>query len=171
MVKRYLECGKIVSTHGVRGEIRVEAWCDGPEELCALPFVYLNGGETPLKILGGRVHKGMALLFLEGVATLDSANRLRGKILWLDREDVPLPKGKYFLQDLMGLRVLNADTKEEYGLLSDVFETGANDVYEITGPDGGKRLIPAIPQVIAETDVAGGIILIRPLKGLFDDAD
>ena len=113
----------------------------------------------------------MVLLKLQGTDTLEAAQALRNQILYADRADMPLEEGEYFIQDLIGLTVVDADTGEEYGTLSDVSQTGANDVYHISKPGESEKLIPAIRDVVVETDVDGGVMRIRPLKGLFDDAD
>ena len=105
---------------------------------------------------------------LEGVTSAQEASVLRGRVLYLNRADVQLPEGSYFIQDLIGLRVLDADSGAEYGVLSDVSATGANDVYHIRTPQG-ERLIPAVPSVVIDTDVADGVMKIRPIKGMFDD--
>ena len=168
MQKRYLECGKIVSTHGLRGEVRVQPWCDSPDFLVGLPTLYLDSGATPVTVREARAHKNVLILKLAGVDDIDTAAALRGKILCLDRADATLEEGEYFIQDLLGLQVLDADTGEDYGKLTDVLHTGANDVYELTGGQGEKRLVPAIPDVVIERDIAGGTIRIRPLKGLFE---
>ncbi len=171
MKKQFLECGKIVTTHGVLGEIKVQPWCDTPEELTQIATLYLDGGKSPLEIERGRVHKNMALLKLKGVDSIEQAQPLRGKVLWAHRNDIPLGEEQYFIQDLIGLTVIDADDGHTYGTLTDVTETGANDVYHITFPDGGVRLAPVIPQVVISTDTDAGILKIRPLKGLFDDED
>ena len=171
MRKQYLECGKIVSTHGVRGEVKVQPWCDSPEYLCEFKRLYLDAtGQKMLQILRARPAKSMVILQLEGYADIDAAAALRGKILYLDRNDDP-DADAVFLQDMLGMRALDVDTAESYGILTDVLETGANDVYELTDEKGRKRLVPAIPQVVVEADIEQGILRIRPLKGLFDDAD
>jgi 16S rRNA processing protein RimM len=167
--KKYLECGKAVGTHGVRGEVKVQPWCDSPEFLCGFKTLYLGAnGEKPVRVVSARVHKAMALIGFEGINSIDEANGLRGKIIYIDRDDAP-DDGKPFLQDLIGLTVLNADTGEVYGKLADVLETGANDVYSVRDETGKERLVPVIPQVIISTDIEGGEIRIRPLEGLFDE--
>ena len=167
MKKRFLECGKIVSTHGLRGEVKVQPWCDGPEALLPISTFYLDGGKTPMKAEKCRTQKNMVLLKLAGVDTPEAAQALRGRVLWLDREEDTLADGQYYIQDLIGLSVEDADTGETYGRLCDVTETGANDVYHVAFPDGSVQLVPAIPQVIAAIDVDDGKMLIRPLEGLF----
>lgn len=169
MKKRFLECGKIVATHGLRGEVKVLPWCDGPQALLPFQTLYLDGGNTPLAVEKSRTVKGMALLKFAGYDSPEAAQPLRGKVLWLDREDDTLEEGQYYIQDLLGLSVADADTGKIYGTLRDVTETGANDVYHIAFPDGRIQLIPAIPQVVVEIDIDGGRMLIRPLEGLFDD--
>ena len=167
MKKRFLECGKIVATHGLRGEVKVLPWCDGPEALVPIKTFYLDGGNTPKRAERCRIQKNMVLLKLEGVDTPEAAQALRGRVLWLDREEDTLEEGQYYIQDLIGLTVEDADTGEVYGTLRDVTETGANDVYHVAFPDGRVQLVPAIPQVIAKIDIDGGKMLIRPLEGLF----
>lgn len=165
----YLEAGQVVGTHGVRGELRVQPWCDSPAVLAALSTLYLDrDGVQPVKIKA-RAHKNMALVKLEGVDTVAEAEALRGRILYLHRDDVKLEPGRYFIQDLLGLRIVDADTGELYGELTDVSATGANDVYHMRYRVGREILIPAIPQVIAQIDTDGGVLRLRPMPGLLDD--
>lgn len=171
--KQFLEIGKIVATHGIHGEVRCQAWCDDAETLADADILYYDGkGKRPLTVLDGRVHKNVVILQIDGVTTVEAAQQLRNKILFINRDDLELGEHDYFIQDLIGLTVMDADCPEKvYGKLTDVMQTGANDVYEITGADGIKRLIPAISEVILQTDVDNETMLIRPLKGLFDDED
>jgi 16S rRNA processing protein RimM len=169
MKKTYLECGKIVSTHGIRGEVKVQPWADSPDFLCDFTRFYLDNGAKELIAERVRTNKNMVLIKLKGVETPDDAALLRGKTIYIDRSDAPDDDGGFYIQDLIGLEVRDADTPRVWGRLTDVLFTGANDVYEITDADGIKRLAPVIPDVVLETDVEGGFIVIRPLKGLFDD--
>ena len=152
MRKQYLECGKIVNTHGVKGEVKVQPWCDTPEELLELSALYLDRGNRRLAIEHCRVQGNMNLVKFEGIDDMDTAAALRGKVVYLDRGEVEMPEGVYFIQDLFGLSVVDADTGVRYGELSDVSSTGANDVYHITFADGSIKLIPAIPQVVISVD-------------------
>lgn len=170
-MKKYLEIGKIVAVQGLKGEVRVQCWCDSPEFLCDFETLYFEAGRTPVKIERARVQKTLAIVKLEGTDTVEQAELLRNKILYMDRDDVELEDGCYFVQDLIGLKCLDADSGKEYGILSEVTETGANDVYHIKDGEGKEWLVPAIPDVIIDTDITNGIITIRPLKGLFDDED
>lgn len=157
----------IVGTHGVRGEVRVQPWCDSPEVLSAISVLYYDEGKTPVHVVS-RPHKNIALVKIRGVDTVQDAAVLRGRMLYLNRDDLKLKDGAYFIQDLIGLRVVDANSGVEYGTLTGVSETGANDVYHVDTKKG-EVLIPAVPSMIIETDVDGGIMKISPIKGLFDD--
>lgn len=165
--KQFLEAGRIIGTHGVHGEVRVQPWCDSPEFLSRFQTLYYDEGKTPVRVKS-RPHKNMALIAIEGVATVQDAAALRGRMLYLDRGDAQLQAGSHFIQDLIGLRVVDADSGEEYGTLTDVIATGANDVYAVRTPKG-EVLIPAVASVVRETDVDGGVMRIRAIKGMFDD--
>ena len=97
--------------------------------------------------------------------------KMRGKTIYIDREEIVLDEGVNFVQDLLGLEVKDADNATVYGKITDVLRTGANDVYEITDDNGKKYLAPVIDEVITETNVDDGYVLIRPMKGIFDDED
>lgn len=146
----------------------MQHWCDSPEYLCGFQTLYLREGQKALRVERARAHKGMVLLKLEGIDNMDQAVTLRGKILYIDRGDAP-EDGAVFVQDLMGLEVRDEDSGVVYGKLTDVIFTGANDVYEVTGEDGKKRLVPAIPDVIIKRELEKGLLFIRPLEGLFDE--
>lgn len=167
-MKQYLEIGKIVNVHGLRGDVKVVPWCDDPAFLCEFETLYLGKDYRPVEVTDARLQKNNVLLHLDGVETVEEAEKLRGSILYMDRNEVELEEGVYFIQDLIGLEVLDADTGKSYGTLTDVMQTGANDVYEVKAADGSAVLIPAIPDVIVETNIDAGVMTIRPLEGLFD---
>ena len=168
MKQQYLEIGKIVTRHGLNGTVKVMPWCDSPALFAELDTLYAGKAHTPVQIERAAVQKNMVLLKLAGVDTPEAADALRNTVLYLNRDDVELDADTHFIQDLLGMRVCDADSGAEYGTLTDVLQTGANDVYEVTAPDGRKLLVPVIPQVVLEIDDAADIIRIRPLEGLFD---
>lgn len=169
MKKQFLEVGKIVGTHGVRGEMRVQPWTDTPGDLARLPVLYLDAsGQTKLSVQQMRAHGNLVILRAESVADIPSAERFRNRVVYADRDDIPLPQGQYFIQDLIGCKVYDADTEEFYGTVSDVSATGANDVWHIGRENGQEVLIPSIPEVVVSTDIDGGVIRIRPLEGLME---
>ena len=168
-MKQYLEAGRIVRTHGVRGELCVEPWADSPEFLKQVKRFWLDeNGVRDAGLLSSRVHKGQLLVKLEGVDTVEQADVLRGKVLFLNRDDVKLEKGRHFLQDILGLKAVDAETGREYGVLREVLPTGANDVYRIVDEAGREYLFPAVAHMIREIDVEGGVIRLLPIPGIFD---
>lgn len=170
MKKQFLEAGKIVGTHGVRGEIRVNPWSDTPDFLSDFKTLYFNEGKESIKVKC-RPHKNIVLMTVSGIDNVEEAEKLRGKVLYINRDDVALPEGKNFVQDLIGCKVLDTDDKNVvYGEIKDVFKTGANDVYTVK-KDGKEYLVPVIDSVVVEKNVDEGYVLIRPMKGLFDDED
>ncbi len=171
MLKQYLEAGKIVTTHGLKGEVKVYPWTDAPDELLELEKLYLNNGESHLEIERIRTQGNMVLAKFKGIDTIEQAQGLRGKVLYVNRDDIPLEEGQYFIQDIIGLKAIDADDSHEYGVITDVSKTGANDVYHIQFPDGKMGLVPKIPDVVLHISPEEGRIVIRPLKGLFDDED
>ena len=172
MQNRYLEAGRIVGTHGLKGELRLEPWCDSAEFLAPIKTLYWDkAGAQPVKIVSSRPHKSLLLITIEGVDSATQGDILRGKVLYLDRKDAKLPEGRYYIQDIIGLSVCDADTGVCYGELTDVLRTGANDVYQVTSSDKKNYLVPAISSVIVSTDLEQGKMLIRPIRGIFEDAD
>lgn len=169
MKLEFLECGQIVAPHGVRGEVRLQPWCDEPAFLLDLKTLYRDHGRDNVTVEQARLHKNVVILKLQGVEAVEEAERLRGVVLYVRREDVPLDEGECFVQDLLGCDVLDADTDRNYGKIVDVRPTGANDVYYLRDENGKERLVPVIPDVVLEKNLEKGVVRIRPLEGLFDD--
>ena len=167
--KLFLEVGEIVGTHGVRGELRLQPWADSPAQLASLKTLYFDGGARAVKVRC-RTHKNLLLVRMDGINTVQEAAVLRGTVLYAHREDFKLPKGRYFVQDLIGMAVVDDRTNERYGTLTQVSETGANNVYHMD-KDGKEVLIPAIPDVVRRIDAETDEVRIIPIKGLFDDED
>ena len=173
MFRQFLETGQIVSTHGIKGEVRVDPWSDNPEFLKNFKTLYFDkNGTKPVKVTACRPHGNIVIMKLDGVDTVEAAALLRNKILYMDRKDAKLPEGHYFIQDLIGCSVIDADDEtKKYGVLTNVSQTGANDVWHITDENKKEYLIPAIPSVVIDTDIESEKIRIRPLKGIFDNED
>lgn len=167
-MKQFLETGKITGTHGLKGEVRVQPWADSPEFLADFEELYLDNGNKKLEITSARVHKNMLIMKIRGVDTIEEADKLRNKVLYMNRDDVELEEGAYFIQDLIGLDVIDDETGERLGRLDDVSETGANDVYHVKTDDGREFLIPVIPDVVREISPEQGFVRIFKMKGLFD---
>lgn len=170
MIKEFLEGGKIVGTHGVRGEMRVECWCDTPQFLAQFKTLYFDNGAEKIKV-NSRAHKNMVLMKMPGIDTIEQADTLRGKIVYIKRSDIKLAAGVNFVQDMIGLEVVDSKTAQVYGTVTDVLHTGSNDVYEMKDKDNKAFYIPAIPDIIDEVDITGNKLFITPMKGLFSDED
>ena len=169
MKQQFLPAGKIVSVRGLSGDVNVYPLGDGAEQIMGFSTLYFDAcGEQPLSVTSARVQKNMAVLHLAGVDTVEDAMKLRGKTLYFNRDDAPLPDDVYYVADLIGLQVSDADTGEHYGVIEDVLHTGANDVYVIVR-DGRRFLFPAVRHMIEYTDVEAGTLTVRPIKGIFDE--
>ena len=135
---------------------------------------YLEAGKfvTTHGVMGElKAYKGMALLKLEGIDGMDAARALVNRVFYIDRDDAHLPEGSWFLQDIIGLQVLDADTGKEYGTVVDITNSGASDIYEIRTPDGKTVLFPAVKEFLAEISPEQGYVRVRPIGGMFEDAD
>lgn len=169
MIKQFLETGKITGTHGIRGEMRLQPWSDSPQFVTNLKRLYLDDkGDKYIDVAHARAHGNMVILKASGVDTIEEAEKMRGKVVYASRDDMPLDDGKYFVSELIGCEVSDADSGEVYGKLTDVSVTGANDVWHID-VNGREVLIPAIPDVVVSVDVKDEKITIRPIAGLFDE--
>lgn len=164
MEKDLLQAGKIVNTHALRGEVRIYPYCDSAEFLCSVKKLYI--GNECYKVTSARVHKGQAIMHFKGINRIEEAEPLVGNLVYFDKKDVKLDEGQYFIDDIIGLTVEDIDTGEIYGKVTDVFPTGANDVFEVTGEK--VVLIPKIDEVVLEINLDQQTIKIRPLQGLFE---
>lgn len=170
MKKEFLEAGKIVGTHGVRGMVRIDPWADSCDFLKQFKTLYIKGGDEALNILSLSAHGRIAIAKIKGIETIEEAESLRNETLFIKRDDASLPEGRYFVDELISCEVFDADTEEKLGVITDVSKTGANDVWHIE-KNGTEYLVPAIDSVIVSVDVENEKAVIRPLKGIFDDAD
>ena len=166
MKKEYLEAGKIVTTHGIRGEVKIMPYTDTPELLCEFDRLFMGKDKAEIYIDRARVAKNMVIAKIEGIDTVEAAEKYRNKVLFMHRDDLELDEYTYFIQDLIDMEVKDADSGFVYGKITDVLQNGANDVYVIKGDR--EYLVPAIPDVVISTDIDSNIMLIRPLEGLFD---
>ena len=164
-MEQYLEVGKITNVHGVLGEVRVQPWADSPEFLCQFKTLYVDQAHWPIQVERARVHKNMVILKLHGVTDVPGALAMRNAVLYIDRKDVDLPEGSFFLADIMGLEVRDAQSGQVLGKVADILTLPANNVYVVRG---GERelMIPAVPQFIAETNPEEGYLRVNMMEGL-----
>lgn len=163
MQNPYLEAGKIVNTHGIAGEVKLLPWADEPAFLLDFDEIYLDG--QPIKVKSARVHKNCVLMKLEGIDDVNAAMRLRDKVVSIARKDAQLEEGAFFLADLMGLEVRDADSGEVLGQITDVLTPPASNVYVVKGGKA-QHMIPAVPEFVVETNVAEGFLRVRLIEGM-----
>lgn len=162
----YLEAGKIVNTHGIRGEVKIQPWCDTPDFLCGFDTLYIDG--RPFSVRSARVHKNCVLASLEGIDDIDGAMQLKNKTVSIARADADLPEGKHFVADLIGLEVRDAETGTALGRLDDILTYPAQDIYVVKGGEH-SYLIPAVDAFIKGHYVDEGYIAVTVLEGMESD--
>lgn len=170
MLNKYIECGQIVGTHGIKGEMRVNPWCDGADFLLQFKRFCCGEEKSELSVSSSRVHGNILLLKAEGVDSIEKAEKLRGTVIFIDRDDVNLEKGRYFISDLLGCAAVSPDG-HKYGEIADISSYSANDVLHIKDENGKIHLMPNVPQMVKKIDVENRQIVIEPIKGIFEDED
>lgn len=161
MTNELLECGKIVNTHGIRGEVKIIPWADDAEFICELPTLYIDG--KPVAVRNARVHKGNAIVLLEGVDDMNTAMLLKNKVVCLHRDDVELEEDAFFLADVIGLDVID-ENGVKLGVLQDILSPSLQDVYVVKGDR--EIMIPVVPEFILETNVEEGYIKVHLIEGM-----
>lgn len=166
--KKYIECGKIINTHGCYGGVKLESWCDSPDVLAKMKRIYiLDAGDfCEIKVKKASVFKQFVLFDLDGVTDMDSAIALKNTVVYADRKDFKLPKGSYFIADIIGCDVLDADSDRKYGTLKDIVNRGASDLY-VVSTDKGEVMVPVVDEFVVRVEV-GKAIYLRPIEGMFD---
>ena len=160
-MKEYVEAGRIVNTHGVGGEVKIEVWLDSPEYFRSFKRLYLYGKEK--KIVSARVHKNFVIARLDGVEDLNAAMALKGKTVEILRADAHLKEGEFFVQDILGFRVVD-ERGTEIGRLVDAEETPASMIYVVKGEK--EHLIPAVREFILGIDARREEIRVHLIEGM-----
>ena len=171
-MEEFFQVGIFTNTHGVRGEIKVFPTTDDISRFKKLKEVILRTkeGDITMKIAGTRMQKQMVLMRFAGIDNINDIEKYKGQGLYVTKENrVELKDDEYFIADLIGCEVyVDTDSDKKFGTISDVMETGANDVYEITLENGKTVLVPAIKECILNVDIEGGRVDIHLLEGLMD---
>ena len=170
MKKEYLECGKVCSAHGVRGEIKIEPWCDSPKVLANQKRVFIlenSGCYKELKVTSASVFTKFVIMKLEGIDTRECAQGEKNRILYLHRSDIPVSRGACLISDMIDLPVIHIDTGRVLGTLADVDDGVRHKIYTVKTPKGDV-LLPGVDEFIKEIDTERGIF-VRPIPGFFDE--
>lgn len=169
-MEQYLQVGIISSTHGIRGEVKVFPTTDDPGRFKSLKRVILDTGkeQIPMEIQGVKFFKKFAIIKFKGIDNINDVEKYKGKSLLVKREDaVELDEDEYYIADLIGMKVFTEDG--EFGVLKDVIETGANEVYVVGTEKYGEVLVPAIHECILKVDVEEQTMQIHLLDGLLPE--
>lgn len=174
--QKYLECGKAVSTHGVRGTLRLESYCDEPEVLAKLRRLYVRtpaGDFECMKVRAASVQKNMVLCTFEAITTLEDAIRYKGTMFYADRSDLKIPDTVVFIADILGLPVIDHATGEKYGTLAEVITPGGREVYIVNDVRGGTFMLPCVPEFVkkVETDGEDAGIYVELIEGIREAAE
>lgn len=166
--ENYIECGKIINTHGCRGGVKLDSWCNSPEELASLKklFVLKNGAYVKYTVKKASVFKQFVIAELDGVSDMDAAMAFKNTVVYASRDDFELEDGEFFIADLIGIKVIDATNGTVYGQVSDIINRGASDIYVVETPNG-ERMIPAVDEFIDRVDVKEGIF-VNTIPGLLD---
>lgn len=170
MINQYLECCKIINKRGLSGELKAECYCDSVNSLDNAKVLYADAaGKSKYNVASIKNYKGFLYIKLLEINNPEDADRMRGTVLYADRDDIKIESGKHFIADIIGLEVKDADTERIYGKLAQVLTGGPSEIYVIKN-DGKEYLIPAVPEFIVSVDT-NDCILVRPIRGMFDDAE
>lgn len=159
-MKQFITVGQIINTHGIKGELKVYPLTDDMKRFRKLKRVYIDGVER--EVVWCKLQTKTVVLKIDGIDSIEDANKYREKYLEVSREDaVKLPKGRYFVADLIGCNVIDEDGIE-LGKIYDVINTHSNDVYWIK--EGKELLIPALKDIVVSVDVENKQVVIKPVK-------
>ncbi len=168
-MKKSILIGKIANIHGIRGELKVYPYTDDIENLSNyLNEVYLDEDLNEKYIITrSRVHKGMLIIKLDKINDANTALTFKSKDIYIPKSDLKeLEEGTYYIEDLLGCQIINEEDNTEIGKLIYVFNTGANDVYEVERKDKSKIYLPAISQVIKNVNISEKKIFVKLMEGL-----
>ena len=172
MKKTYLEGGKICTSHGVKGLVKVEHFCDSPKVLSSVKRIFLkerDGSFNERKVSSASVAGQFVLMAIDGINSREEAIAYRGRIIYLHRDDIPMTKGAMLIADMIGLAVYHAESGESLGEISDVSDVAGRRIYTVRY-QGKEVLIPDVPEFIKEISEERGMAVL-PIPGLFDLAD
>lgn len=157
----FIEAGKIINTHGIRGEVKMEVWLDSPSFMKSFHRFFVKNKEY--KVLSSFVQKNFLIAHLEGIDDVNQAMTMKENIVFIKREDAHLKEGSYFLGDIIGFDVVN-EAGEKIGVLKEIFENPASMIYVVKGEQ--ERLIPGVPEFILGADLEAGTLKVRLIEGM-----
>lgn len=163
----FLEVGKIVNTHGLKGEVKVIPWTDSPEDFEDIPYIYIRRktNDEKLTVSNVKYQKNNLIVKFKEINSIDEAEKYKNMVIHADRNDLwELEEGVYYIADLIGLEVYDENGK--IGVLADVFNTGANDIYDVKREGKKNLLLPVIDDVVKNIDIENKRITVHVMEGL-----
>ena len=157
----FVEAGRIINTHGISGDIKIEVWLDSPEFLKKYKRLFIN--QIEYRLTKASVQKSFIVAHLEGIDTVDAANELKNSVVFVSKSDVNLPKGSYFICDIIGSKCID-NNGNEIGILTEVIDNPAQKIYVIKGE--GEHLVPAVKEFVKTVDLDNKIIRINLIEGM-----
>ena len=162
----FIEAGKITSLHSFKGEVKIQVWCDSAEFLAQFDKLYLDSGEC-LDVNRMRIHKNTVIASFTGIENEADALKLKNKVVYIDKDDIDLDEGTFFIADMIGLPVADFSSGEKYGVLADIFSNGANDIYVVDCGNGREAMIPNVSEFVKKVSLEEGIFVV-PIDGMFE---
>lgn len=165
-MKKFLEVGKIVNTHGIKGELKIMHWCDSAEFLCEFDTLYFED-KTPLKVTKSRIHKNAVLMFIEGINDINEAEKYKNKVLYIDRDEVDMD-GAVFQQDIVGMDVYDEYLEKNIGKVKEIIPMPTYDMFIIKGTKK-EHMIPDVDAFIMEIDTEKNLMTVKTIEGMIED--
>jgi 16S rRNA processing protein RimM len=167
----YLAVGLLRKPHGLNGDLLMEIYTDFPDRIRPGTTIFAGDKYQLLKITRRRPHNDGLILGFEGITTPEEAGNYRATVAYVPTADRPaLPEGEYYHHEIIGLTVVDDESGKELGQLTEIIETGANDVYVVKRAQGSDILLPAIKDVILGVDLPAKRMMVHLLPGLVDDS-
>ena len=164
----FLEAGKIINTHGLRGEVKIVTWTDTPEDFEVLEHLYVKRktGDEKLTVENIKYQKNNIIVKFKEITDINVAEKYKNLVVHADRDEFgELPEGVHYIVDLIGLDIVD-ENGGKIGVLYDVFNTGANDIYDIKRDGKKNLLLPVIDDVVLDIDIEGKKITVKVPEGL-----
>jgi 16S rRNA processing protein RimM len=164
----YFKIGQIVNTHGIKGEIKINPYTDDIVKLSRAKSIYFESDlTTKVQVEYSKIISSFVIFKLKGIDTPEEASKLKQKYIYIERnENEKLEEDTYYIDDLIGLQVISIDNNSVIGTISYIFNTGANDIYEVKLNDGKNAYLPAIKDVIKKVDIEDKKVYVKLMEGL-----
>jgi len=164
--KELIVCGNIVNTQGYKGAVKLIPLCDDIDVIYGLGYlITADGVERDIENIS--VFKNMLIVSLEGIGSMEEAEKLKTTYVYARRDDIPMEEGSFFIEDLISLPVYDIDSGKLYGKIISVDNFGASDIYTVK-TEKGEVMIPAVEEFVKEIDLEKGVF-VRPIEGMFDE--